>query len=608
MNRARTRLGVTALGLGGVVFAVIQILDHTIGAFNPRPGISALVAFAVGVTGLTLERARHNVAQRSFLTSVLGQWPLRPAATADPVELGVFPPREPGPYVPRTVDGRVDDALRHGGFVLLVGPKRAGKSRTAYEALRRTLPTSRLVVPAGGRAAAQLLADGSFRPSADATWWLDDLERFLPHLESRDLATLLIGAPTAIATIRDDAWRTLLSSAGDSGDQARRLLVGTTTIPISSELDDDERRAAAELYPTADLRRALGDALAADEDGVCLPTAGAPEPPERPARDPVLLLGLATTAALAGALLAVGLTSGFLTHVPPPIGKQIDRIRSAAERAGRPVARTLTGDLHGFDQTSYVFVLRSPTSGSDELRVYDDVDGTLRRRLDFRPKSGGRSGSSTFVAPKIQQTQAALDYALEDLQVVDVNGDGHGELVADYSLPSYIGVRLPILVEWNDAAQRYDLFPLLPDATPAIGPNARLRPFAGFFHGLFTLDDPADHRTLRSRGVTSFVVVPTVAHAPALLATATQATIRPGGRSAVAVSVYDLQLGRGRPTGDLFCAGGPAIGGTASAELIPAARDPDADYRGLLRRAGPEIARSSGGALTSPDGGGCVGP
>ncbi|HEU5472976.1 MAG TPA: hypothetical protein VFV67_20210 [Actinophytocola sp.] len=50
-------------------------------------------------------------------------------------------------YVGRDIDGRVDDAVRAGGFVLLSGESTARKTRLAYESVRRVLPDRRLVAP-----------------------------------------------------------------------------------------------------------------------------------------------------------------------------------------------------------------------------------------------------------------------------------------------------------------------------------------------------------------------------------------------------------------------------------------------------------------------------
>ena len=58
----------------------------------------------------------------------------------DPIRLGVHPAvnqdgdRTPG-YVARDVDGPVEQSLREGSFVLIVGDSTSGKSRTAYEVM-----------------------------------------------------------------------------------------------------------------------------------------------------------------------------------------------------------------------------------------------------------------------------------------------------------------------------------------------------------------------------------------------------------------------------------------------------------------------------------------
>jgi hypothetical protein len=66
---------------------------------------------------------------------------------AEPCRLGIFPPRRDvaGPpdaeYVPRgEVEDRLRAALGKSSFILVFGPARAGKSRTALEAARQILP------------------------------------------------------------------------------------------------------------------------------------------------------------------------------------------------------------------------------------------------------------------------------------------------------------------------------------------------------------------------------------------------------------------------------------------------------------------------------------
>ena len=221
---------------------------------------------------MTLERARHLASTQRFLRGVLKDWPLRTAAATDPLALGVFPPvcragsERLGPYVPRTADERVDRALRAGGLVLVVGPERAGKSRTAYEALLRILPANPVLVPLDGSGLSALTTEASFDPEPETVWWLDDLERFLPDLGGAELAALLDGGRTVVATIREAAWRSLLHAGGEDGERGRRLLAAAHVIHLPTALDQREADAAAELYPGTDLSRGIGEALGAGDD------------------------------------------------------------------------------------------------------------------------------------------------------------------------------------------------------------------------------------------------------------------------------------------------------------------------------------------------------
>jgi hypothetical protein len=65
-----------AVGLGGLAFGVIQVIQGTVAAFEPRPVVSLIFAVAVGLIGVTAERKRHLSVQRRALTSWLHAWPL----------------------------------------------------------------------------------------------------------------------------------------------------------------------------------------------------------------------------------------------------------------------------------------------------------------------------------------------------------------------------------------------------------------------------------------------------------------------------------------------------------------------------------------------------
>jgi hypothetical protein len=84
-------------------------------------------------------------------------------------------------YVPRDLDARLDaalaKALSQGRLVLLRGDSTAGKSRAAFEAMRRLPGDLRLLVPLH-RGSLRVLLDGRLE-LRDLVVWLNDLERYL---------------------------------------------------------------------------------------------------------------------------------------------------------------------------------------------------------------------------------------------------------------------------------------------------------------------------------------------------------------------------------------------------------------------------------------------
>ncbi len=186
--------------------------------------------------------------------------------------LGIHPaPRSPGSngrgadrfpsYVRRTVDHELADRLSEPGFVLLVGDALAGKSRTAFEAMRVALPRHRLVAPADSAALdAALLEAAEHRRSV---LWLGDLET---HLGPTGLTRTALGAllggighhRVVLATMRsaevnrhtavdehaDDVDRALLRNACDVLDQA--VVVRLARILDPAERADVRRAARAD--------------------------------------------------------------------------------------------------------------------------------------------------------------------------------------------------------------------------------------------------------------------------------------------------------------------------------------------------------------------------
>jgi hypothetical protein len=143
-------------------------------------------------------------------------------------------------------------------FVLIVGDSAAGKSRTAFEAMRRRFLNRAVVIPARANSLATLLDAGlEFH---DAVVWLDDLDAYL-GTEAFTLADLerMVGtgkqAVTVLATIRKAAYDRFDQDAAIS---ERKLLRTAAQLPLHRELTHAEQAAAEDL---ANRDPQLGDVL-----------------------------------------------------------------------------------------------------------------------------------------------------------------------------------------------------------------------------------------------------------------------------------------------------------------------------------------------------------
>lgn len=167
------------------------------------------------------------------------------------------------PYVPRThgdVDRRVAAALAGDRLVLLIGPSKAGKTRTLFEAVRRELPTARVVVP-DRTSIAELPACEEFRTHADTlVVWLEDIDEFTRS--DRPLTPRLFAALTArsartvvVATVRSEKYEELLVG-GELARDIRTVFEQANRIELAPTSDSEtEQAAAAERYPSVDLTR-----------------------------------------------------------------------------------------------------------------------------------------------------------------------------------------------------------------------------------------------------------------------------------------------------------------------------------------------------------------
>jgi hypothetical protein len=172
------------------------------------------------------------------------------------------------PYVGRDVDHLLDELLRQRGVALVTGASKAGKSRTAFEAVRRVFPASKLIVPtACTKALTSLLGDPPFGRSPDPpVLWLDELDRFLGDVTGFDHALLDWlergdGRMVIVGTINLTRREDVLGTEGQIGRAARLLLEHADQILVSTHLSRRERAEAEWLYPGQPFVRGIGEEL-----------------------------------------------------------------------------------------------------------------------------------------------------------------------------------------------------------------------------------------------------------------------------------------------------------------------------------------------------------
>ena len=281
-RRARGWLLLTAVAILGAAVGIAAgfLLDDRIAG-----AITGVVTALLGVFGARGRALvdRGTEIRTALPDQVLGGRPRRVRELADPVLLGVHPAAQDHAgqvpaYVHRDVDEWVDEALRTGGFVLLSGESTAGKTRVAYEAMRRVLPDHHLVAPASRESVRTVVA--TVVDQRHCVVWLDDVERFfgahgltVPLLQQMLAADAVVlgtirvaeldrfGARHEAALDRDerDGWRT-----------AREVLRLAVEIPLSRrwsapELDRASRstdrrvRSALRMTDTFGLAELLAD-------------------------------------------------------------------------------------------------------------------------------------------------------------------------------------------------------------------------------------------------------------------------------------------------------------------------------------------------------------
>lgn len=190
--RSRTLVVLALLIVISAAFAASQLSSLPVGPLWALAGTAALglvsaiftdVISSFSKETLDRRRSRQEILSRHCLTDSHGRVPVV-GSFGSPYRLGVRMSvvtvgeneSEP-PYVPRDCDRDLDEALTAGGVVVVLGPPGSGKTRTAYEAMRRVYPERQIVAPRDGAALSRVL---DLRlPWRQVVVWLDELDRFV---------------------------------------------------------------------------------------------------------------------------------------------------------------------------------------------------------------------------------------------------------------------------------------------------------------------------------------------------------------------------------------------------------------------------------------------
>jgi uncharacterized protein len=246
--------------LAAAAWAVLQQLN--VGAVWTGVGAVAAAALPGVLAEVRARSDRHEELERR-LVGLLRLWTReggpRVSAVADMVALGVTPAAartsraesaslagRATPYVRRTVDDTLDAALDHSQLVVLVGDSKAGKSRTAFEAMRRQFSDRLLLVPASKQALAQLAALEVAVPAA--VLWLDELDTYLgaDGLTVQVLEQLADAGPITILGTMRSAQYARYRAEQEMTVLERKVLERATVLKLPRLLDGAEQRRAAE--------------------------------------------------------------------------------------------------------------------------------------------------------------------------------------------------------------------------------------------------------------------------------------------------------------------------------------------------------------------------
>ena len=261
MNRSRIaglRVLIIACVLAGLVVVILDAAG--VKDWRAKAG-AALAAAVVTVLGNVMQTSLNSMlnkraelteerAKRIFMPR--GRLP-RVKEIADPISIGVRPAsprplaeRQPAQhqptqhqpdgrgdrvpvYVHRDVDPPLRQALAGRGFVLLVGDATAGKTRTAFEAMKAMLPEHVFISPSVLVYVASAVSAAA--AARRCVLWLDNLPLFLgpDGLTRKSIAELMDGTDhhrVILATMRATDESRLIVAGAESGEQVMHISQG----------------------------------------------------------------------------------------------------------------------------------------------------------------------------------------------------------------------------------------------------------------------------------------------------------------------------------------------------------------------------------------------
>jgi hypothetical protein len=418
-----------SVGLGAALVAAAAFVPQLLPSLGLRmPIVVSILVAAIAVSvlvGLRRDQAADNAAARALdakLDAALVCWPPRRACELTPYELGAHPTGDGPPaqgsshevrpsYVNRAFDDAVQQALAHEASVVLYGPARAGKTRSAFRAVHCGCREARLLVPedADGLRTTLEHADeivarlrkpprGTPREAPALVLWLDELERFLPGLDLDVLDRLRRGnrRMVLVATVNDGALKRLLdervAEPHAQRHRVRRLLGRSRAIhvpaPTAAELSEAGRDSPDGTVGSLPALLQQGW-LAAD-----VPSFVAPEASGRPTK--VMMWGVVVVliAALATAVV-VGREQGW--KQPKSIADQLADLKDAGPVCEQVRASPTAADAID-DRTLVVLAAdRRGCGRSDELRLYRLRHDELRELATLRPPAADPQRAFTCI-------------------------------------------------------------------------------------------------------------------------------------------------------------------------------------------------------------------